>query len=141
MTNSNTSSQVQKAGAIVLSGQDKNKIALLFRGKQSDWSFPKGHVDPGETVDVTMAREIKEETGLTVKVLRELPDLAYTTPSGENVALKMFLVESEDDTLLRTEHEGDKLEWVSLDDVVAKLSYDNLKTYFASISHLLSDAN
>lgn len=138
MANLHPNTKTEKAGAVILSNQDRNKVALLYRGKQSDWSFPKGHVDSGESVETTMVREIQEETGLTVKVLRELPGLAYATPAGEDVVLKMFLVESEDDSLLRIEHEGDRLEWVPLGDVVGKLSYDNLKTYFTSIRDLLS---
>ena len=64
-----------KAGAIVLSSENKNNIALLYRGNQNDWTFPKGHVDAGENAHQAMIREIYEETGLDVNFIKNLPDL------------------------------------------------------------------
>ncbi len=120
----------EKAGAIILSNKDKNNVALLHRSKQDDWSFPKGHVDPGENSTETMLREIKEETGLSVSILQTLPDLEYIHSSGKKISTKMFLVQSEDDSLLKIEFEGDEIQWVQCSNVINKLSYDNLKDYF-----------
>lgn len=128
----------QKAGAIILSNIDKNKIALLYRGKQNDWSFPKGHIEDGEDPMCAMIREIKEETGLLIKILRELPELNYIHPSGDVISTKMFLVQSEDDTLLKLEFEIDDIKWVPINEVLSVLSYDNLKEYFKKFSHLLN---
>lgn len=58
---------IQKAGAIIVSKSDENKIVLLHSGKQNDWSFPKGHIEEGEDPTGAMIREIKEETGLLVE--------------------------------------------------------------------------
>ncbi len=127
----------QKAGAIILSGTNKKEIALLYRFKQKDWSFPKGHVEPGENAVQTMVREIKEETGLNVRILRELPDLDYIHTGGSVISTKMFLVQSEDNSLLRLEHEGDDIKWIPTDKVTTVLSYDNLKEYFNKVSPLI----
>ncbi len=128
---------VQKAGAIILSGQDKDKICLIYRGEQNDWSFPKGRIELGESAKEAMVREVKEETGLTAKVVRALPDLDYVTSSGKQVDLKMFLAVSEDDSLLKTEFGQDSVQWISCRDVEKKLSRDNLKEYFSSVLDLL----
>lgn len=128
-----------KAGAIILSKLDKNKIALLYRSRENDWSFPKGHIDEGESVVQAMIREIQEETGLIVRIIEKLPDFNYTSFSGEIVSLKMFLVKSENDSLLKTEFEDDDIQWILIDKVIETLSYDNLKDYFKLIQRLILD--
>ncbi|MHB1316543.1 MAG: NUDIX domain-containing protein [Minisyncoccota bacterium] len=122
-----------KAGAIILSATDKHKVALLHRGKQNDWSFPKGHIDLGEDATEAMIREIREETGLSVKILKELPTMEYPHATEGIVSTRMFLVESEDDSQLKKEFENDTIEWILSDQVITKLSYNNLKEYFSSI--------
>ncbi len=48
---------------------DKNKILVQNRVK-NDWpgiNFPGGHIEDGEDIDLSVIREIKEETGLYLK--------------------------------------------------------------------------
>ncbi len=127
------SEKTLKAGAIILSAINKDKILLLFRSDQKDWSFPKGHVEPGEEIIQGMLRELKEETGLEVEIVKTLPDLLYSNVRRGEICLKMFLVLSKDDSKIKTEHVEDKLEWVLLNNVNSKLSYDNLKDYFSLV--------
>ncbi len=115
----------------------KDKIALLFRGKQQDWSFPKGHLELGEDEVKAMQREVKEETGLDVAILQILPAMCYLSSAGENCELKMFLVQAQNDNLIKVEHDSDRVEWVELKNVLVKLSYQNLKDYFKSIEPVL----
>lgn len=130
-----TPNPTPKAGAIIVKD---NSILLLYRAKQNDWTFPKGHVEAGENDNQTMIREIKEETGLDMKVIRELPKLKYATGRGEHVSVTMFLAEPIDPNQETVaEHDGDRLEWVSLDAVPNRLSYENLKEYFQRIAHEL----
>jgi len=54
------------AGAIILRDvEGELKIALAqHRMNSKTWTLPKGHVDPGESLEQTALREIYEETGL-----------------------------------------------------------------------------
>ena len=48
------------------------KILLIKRATvpfKGYWALPGGRVDPGETVEQTVVREVKEETGLDVSVI------------------------------------------------------------------------
>lgn len=135
-----TEQLVQKAGAIILSSEDKQNIALLYRGKQNDWSFPKGHIEQGENYTQTMIREILEETGLTVSIIQELPDHFYISPKEGTISTKMFLVISEDDSKLKLEFETDDIQWIPYTQVIEKLSYNNLKEYFTSIISVIEKA-
>ena len=52
-----------------------NKILLVKRATvvfKGYWALPGGRVDTGETVEQTVVREVKEETGLHVKIVRKI---------------------------------------------------------------------
>ena len=50
------------------------KFLLLYRALHwRGWEFPKGGLSKGETEEEALYREIKEETGLAVKIIFKLP--------------------------------------------------------------------
>lgn len=54
-----------------------DKILLIKRATvpfKGFWALPGGRVDPGEKVEQTVVREVKEETGLTVKIINKIGD-------------------------------------------------------------------
>jgi ADP-ribose pyrophosphatase YjhB (NUDIX family) len=49
----------------------ENKILLIKRNTipfKGYWGLPGGRMDPGETIEQTVVREVKEETGLDVEI-------------------------------------------------------------------------
>jgi len=44
------------------------EVLLVHRPKYSDWTFPKGKQDPGEYLPETAVREMREETGISLKL-------------------------------------------------------------------------
>jgi 8-oxo-dGTP pyrophosphatase MutT (NUDIX family) len=128
---------IQKAGAIIISETDPTKVLLLFRGQYADWSFPKGHIEQGEAVLEAMHREVLEETGLRVELLRELPVLEYANSKGLPVLVHMYLVRSLNDDDLKMEHEGDILEWVKREDIASKVTHGNLRAYCERVIPML----
>lgn len=56
---------------------EPQKILLIKRDSipfKGYWALPGGRVDPGETVEQTIVREVKEETGLDVEIIRKIGD-------------------------------------------------------------------
>lgn len=60
---------VECAGALVR--DDTGRLLLVRRGRPPSeglWSLPGGRLEPGESAAAAAAREVREETGLTVDV-------------------------------------------------------------------------
>ena len=65
---------------------DDGKVLLQRRGDSNRWGFPGGAIELGETPEMAAIRELKEETGLDVKVSELLgiytdDDMRY--PNGD----------------------------------------------------------
>lgn len=56
----------------------RRRVLLARRADNGQWCLPGGHVDPGETVAESCAREVLEETGLRVRVGRLIG--VYSSP-------------------------------------------------------------
>lgn len=55
------------AGAVVIS---EGKVLLIKRRDCEAWALPGGNVEAGETVAQTAIREVKEETGIEIELIR-----------------------------------------------------------------------
>jgi 8-oxo-dGTP diphosphatase len=65
--------RIDCAGAVIKDGQ--GRLLLIRRRNEPGaglWSLPGGRIEPGETGDQAVAREVREETGLSVTVGRLL---------------------------------------------------------------------
>ncbi|MBU0683160.1 MAG: NUDIX hydrolase [Candidatus Omnitrophota bacterium] len=66
------------AGGIVIKGEELNLRILLIKDRFGYWTWPKGHVEKGETREEAAIREIREETGLKkLEVMREVGKQEY----------------------------------------------------------------
>lgn len=69
---------ITAAGAVLWRpGPDGPEVALIHRPNKSDWTFPKGKPEPGESVAETARREVQEETGMTPVLGSRLPARRY----------------------------------------------------------------
>ena len=64
----------------VIFDETREKVLLTKRADNGLWCLPSGGVDPGESVEETILREVYEETGLTVRVLRLIG--VYSDPNS-----------------------------------------------------------
>ena len=82
------------ASAVIFDGQ--KRILLVQRANPPDkgcWSLPGGSVDSGETLELAAIREVFEETGLVVRIVRELGKLHVPDGKGSTYEIHDFLAE------------------------------------------------
>jgi 8-oxo-dGTP pyrophosphatase MutT (NUDIX family) len=65
------------AGGIVLEEKGVLLIKVQDLAGQVVWTFPKGHLEKGETVEEAALREVREETGWTCRLLSPLGQVRY----------------------------------------------------------------
>ena len=76
----------------------KGDYYLLQNRVKKDWAgytFPGGHVEPGESIVMSVIREIKEETGLTIKDPRLVGVKQFPINDGRYI---VFLFEADEFT-------------------------------------------
>lgn len=59
----------KSCGAVVFTRAGGQVRYLLVANRAGIYGFPKGHVEPGETETETALREVREETGLCVRLV------------------------------------------------------------------------
>lgn len=66
---------VSSGAVIYIEENGIKKFLVMYRQKTDSWHLPKGTREPDETLEQTALREIKEETGLDVKLGKYLGKL------------------------------------------------------------------
>ena len=122
-----------KAGCYLVDVKNK-KIALVYREKRNDWSFPKGHKEEGETIEACAVRETAEETKRVAQIVPEIEPVVerYQTPAGEKCVCYMFVAidkgHSDNDSW-----DTHDTYFIDVDKVEEKLTYEDLKQSWKGI--------
>lgn len=119
----------KKAGTILINLSNK-KIGLVYRKSKKDYTFPKGHLEKGETLQECAIRETEEETGRKNHLIsdKEIIVLSYITPLGEDVECYYYIAIDDGKTEKNiTEDLKEELVWTDMNETEEKLSYNDLK--------------
>jgi 8-oxo-dGTP pyrophosphatase MutT (NUDIX family) len=119
------------AGGVVMRGAgDDAEVVLTGRTSDRTWVFPKGTPDPGESIEETALREVREETGLDVSSVAPIGvvDYWFAVP-GERVHkfVHFFLMRPVGGDVSLHDQEYDDVRWVPVREARRMLSYETYR--------------
>lgn len=134
------------AGGLVLSKDNPRLVALIShrnRGGNEDWVIPKGHRERGESLEITAAREVEEETGLVVEVVDKIGEISYSFRLGNlriQKTVHHYLMRQVSGELSSdNDPTGEVLRvgWFDLDELDGTLAHENERSVAAQALEML----
>jgi len=117
------------ATAVITFPPDKilliKRLTVPFKGY---WALPGGRVDPGETVEQTIVREVKEETGLDVEIVQKIGEYheqGVQAGAEYDYYPACFLVKVVGGEIKKQESEIEEIKLFSLGKVPAALAFEH----------------
>lgn len=120
------------AGGIVFRRNKKGEIEiLLIQDAKDRWTIPKGHIEEGETAQVTAKREIGEEAGLDdVDMLGWLGKIHFRYRRLDKLVLmttQIYLVRARGDTnAIKKEEWMNGIKWFKFADALDAIEYEDI---------------
>ena len=115
----------KSCGCMIIEG---NKV-LLVHQESGFWSFPKGHVEEGETEIQTAKREVKEETNLDVEIEDETKryEIEYFSRKRKDKKVVFFVAKKVGGQETPLEGEIQQIKWVNFAEAFGTLTHENTK--------------
>lgn len=117
--------KVEKScGCIVIDGRN----VLLIKQTKGHWSFPKGHMEEGESEIQTAVREVKEETNVDA-----IPDETkryveeYLMDNGNMKQVIYFVSKQASSNIKAQESEIAEIAWLPFEKALETITYDNTR--------------
>jgi|TARA_Y100000814_G_scaffold272593_1_gene230124 ADP-ribose pyrophosphatase YjhB (NUDIX family) len=139
---------IQAAGGVVWRDNSGSiEVVLCSRHQKGSidlFVLPKGHVEHGERIEDAAVREVKEETGLAVRIESEvLPNIRYNVRSRENSrsspkVVYFYLMTEIGGNFLNHDEEFDEVGWFPIAEAEKLLTYDNHREVLAAVIEILS---
>ena len=110
--------------------RDDGKVLVQNR-VDPNWgglTFPGGHIEPGESLVDSVIREMREETGLTVRNPRLIGSKSWMKDDGSRYLVLLY-VATEYEGELHSSEEGE-IRWMTLDEMRAGNMVDGMDLYF-----------
>ena len=121
------------AGCVILDGN--HNIYLLHRNKKglTQWELPGGKLEPNESAELAAIRELREELGVTVSLVRRLGTARFEENDVEHI-YNWFLADIQAGEMSICEPETfDNLKSFSFDELSKLELSNNMKKLYETI--------
>ena len=125
------------------------KRSDIARDEKGSWELPGGRLEFGETTETALKREVEEEVGLDISIIKPLYSWTLIREGKtQTIGLTFLCVSNEKEIILSPEH--DKYRWIREDEIInfnlspiitedlKKLDWDNIKTEAKKTTEQLS---
>lgn len=121
----------KSCGCIIIKN---NKVLLIYEKVSQYWGFPKGHMEETETELETAKREVKEEVGLDVDIVKDKRyELNYITDKGINKTTVLYVAMPKNEKIVMQESEIERTKWCDFEMALNILTYDNSKDLLKNV--------
>lgn len=137
--------EISHAGGVVyrLEAGEPQYLLMTSKANDTEWVFPKGHIETHEGHKEAALREVEEETGVFAKIVGFIEEIAFEkvkktqsnstdVEAKEWARAKFYLMQALND--VDETKEGRKLSWLPYDKALEELSYPQSKRLLA-IAH------
>jgi 8-oxo-dGTP diphosphatase len=121
---------VRAAGGVLVA--EDGRVAVVYRPKYEDWTFPKGKLEPGETEEQAALREVEEETGLTCELGEELGFVSYRDPKDRPKTVRYWRMTVKSGEFTPND-EVSELRWLEPAEAAGQLSYERDRKILARV--------
>ncbi len=131
----------RSCGAVVyrnINGQIR--YLLIKNNRSSNWGFPKGHMEEGETQEETAKREVLEETGINITIVPDFVSKSeYTIQNRISKTVYVYVAGTEDTQTIIQKEEIDDYIWLTYENALKNLKFENDKKILSDArEHLIS---
>lgn len=125
---------VRGAGGILLREMPGGRVevAVVHRPVRTDWSLPKGKLDPGESYEECALREVLEETGYRCRLVSFVGFTEYRDRRGRPKVVGYWVMEVLDGEFAVSD-EVDALRWLELDQAAEIMTYERDRELLAAL--------
>ena len=131
------------AGAIVFRPERKQVLYLVLHYEEGHWGYPKGHIEKGETIEETVRREIREETGIVdidlISGFKELTKYFFVFEGQRIFKTVVFLLAKTQTKKVELSFEHIGYEWLPYTPALERITFKDEKTLLEKANRFIEE--